>query len=110
MNATLWARYYSMWASLIENTGPRLTAANMQARAPSLPPVGGGTTGRSLLQVSPGNWDWTQDVRIVYWDKHARSSYNGQPGTYVQAEGPRFGLGQFPDAPNGPDFPAGRTP
>jgi hypothetical protein len=110
VNASLWARYYSMWANFIENTGPNLTAANMQARAPSLPPMGGGTTGKSLLQVSPNNWDWIQDVRVVYWDKHAKSSYNGQPGTYVQIQGPRYPLGQFPTAPNGPDIPGGRTP
>ena len=77
-----------------ENTGPKLTPENMQARAPSLPPAGGGTTGQSLLQVLQNNWDWVQDARIVYWDKHKASPYNGQPGTYVQVGPTRYNLGQ----------------
>jgi hypothetical protein len=72
--------------------------------------VGGGTTGKALLSVSAGNWNWVQDTRLVYWDKHAKSGYNGQPGAYIQIQGPRFNLGQFPQAPNGPDLPGGRTP
>jgi hypothetical protein len=110
INAVEWARYYSMLANFIENTGPALTAANMQARAIRLPPIGGGTTGKQLLQVAPGNWDWVQDSRVIYWDKHAKSPYNDTPGTYVQVQGSRFNLGQFPQAPNGPEFPGGRTP
>jgi len=110
VTASLWAKYYSMIANFMENAGPNLTAANMQARAVQIPPVGGGTSGQALLSVAPGDWDWTQDVRVVYFDKHARSPYNGQPGTYVQTEGPRFNLGQFPQMPAGPDLPAGRTP
>jgi hypothetical protein len=110
ITASLWARYYSMIANFMENTGPNLTAANMQARAPQLPPVGGGTTTKSLLSVSPGNWNWVQDTRLVYWDKRAKSTYNGQPGAYIQIQGPRFNLGQFLQAPNGPELPGGRTP
>jgi len=110
ITASLWARYYSMIANFIENTGPNLTAANMQARAVQLPPIGGGTTGKALLSVAPGDWNWVQDTRLVYWDKHAKSPYNGQAGTYIQIQGPRFNLGQFAHAPNGPDLPGGRTP
>jgi hypothetical protein len=107
--ASQWARHYSMIANFIEATGPNLTAANMQARAVTLPPVGGGGTGKTLLSVSPGDWVWMQDTRLVYWDKHKTSGYNGKPGTYVQM-GPRYNLGQFPVAPNGPELPGGRTP
>ena len=110
VTASQWARYYSMIANFMENTGPNLTAANMQARAVQLPPVGGGTSGRALLAVAPGDWNWIQDTRVIYFDKHAPSPYNGQPGTYVQIQGPRFNLGQFPQMPNGPDLPGGRTP
>jgi hypothetical protein len=109
VTASLWAKYYSMIANFMENAGPNLTAANMAAQATRIPPVGGGATGQALLSVSPNDWDWTQDVRVVYFDKHARSPYNGLPGTYVQIQGPRFNLGQFPQAPNGPDLPGGRT-
>ena len=41
-------------------------------------------------------------MRIVYWDKNKPSSYNKQPGTYVQVEGNRYDLGQFPTMPGGP--------
>ena len=107
--ASQWARHYSMLANFIEATGPSLTAANMQARAVTLPPIGGGDTGRTLLSVAPGDWTWMQDTRIVFFDKHKVSQYNGQPGSYVQI-GPRFNIGQFPSSANGPDLPGGRTP
>jgi hypothetical protein len=87
---------YAMFASLLENAGPVLTPARMQAAAPQLGMRGGGTTGHALKGFAPGNWCWTQDVRVVYWDKHRTSPYNGKAGTYVQIEGGRFNLGQFP--------------
>jgi hypothetical protein len=109
VTASQWARHYSMLANFMEATGPRLTAANMQAAAVGLPPVGGGDSGKALLQVAPGDWTWMQDTRFVYFDKHKASSYNGQPGTYVQI-GPRYNIGQFPSSPSGPALPtAGRT-
>jgi hypothetical protein len=107
--ATQYARHYSMLANFIEATGPNLTPANMQARAVTIPPIGGGDTGRTLLQVAPGDWTWMQDTRIVFFDKHKASQYNGQPGSYVQI-GPRYNIGQVPTTPNGPDLPGGRTP
>jgi hypothetical protein len=80
----------------------------MQARAVTLPPDGGGDSGQTLLQVAPGDWVWMQDTRVVYFDKHKPSPYNGQPGSYVQL-GPRYNIGQFPSSP-GPALPtAGRT-
>jgi hypothetical protein len=90
------AQIYVMLGNLIENTGPDLTAANMQARAPALPAVGGGATQQALLQFAPGNWSWEQDARVAYWDPNLKSSFNGSPGTFVSVEGNRFNLGQFP--------------
>jgi hypothetical protein len=104
--ASQWARHYSMLANFMEAAGPRLTPANMQAASVGLPAVGGGGSGKTLLQVAPGDWYWMQDTRVVYFDKHKASPYNGQPGTYVQI-GPRYNLGQFPSAPDGPDLPIG---
>jgi hypothetical protein len=109
ITATQWARHYSMLVNFIEATGPNLTAANMQARAVTLPPVGGGDTGQTLLSVAPGDYNWMQDTRLVYFDKHKQSPYNGKAGTYVQL-GSRYNLGQFPVSGNGPDLPGGRTP
>ncbi|MBV8957533.1 MAG: hypothetical protein JO087_02095 [Actinobacteria bacterium] len=110
VEATALARHYSMMANLIENTGPNLTPQNMQAQAPKMGTVGGGATGLPLLGFLPNDWQWTQDTRIVYWDKHRASSYNGKPGTYVQIQGNRFNLGQYPVLPDGPVIPGGRTP
>lgn len=109
IQATFLARYWGMMASLIQNTGPNLTPANMQARAPSLPAVGGGATGNSLLAFGPNNYFWIQDARIVYWDKHKPSSYNKKPGTYVQIQGNRVNLGQYKAVPNGPEMPYPRS-
>src|SRR5581483_2194383 len=50
---------YSMFASLLENAGPVLTPARMQAAAPDLGMRGGGTSGHPLRGFSPGNWCWT---------------------------------------------------
>ncbi|MHB8452566.1 MAG: hypothetical protein ACYDAQ_19240 [Mycobacteriales bacterium] len=86
---------YNMLGSLIENTGPDLTPALMQADAPGLGARGGGTTGYPLRQFLPGDWCWTQDAEVAYWDKHRTSPYNGQPGSWVQAEGTRFNM-NFP--------------
>ena len=98
-----------MMASLLQNTGPNLTPANMAARAPSLPAVGGGATGHSLLAFGPNNYFWIQDARIVYWDKKKPSSYNNKPGTYVQIQGDRVTLGRYKSMPNGPEMPYPRS-
>jgi hypothetical protein len=81
---------YNMLASLIENAGPILTPDRMQTAAPDLGPRGGGSTGHPLKQFARGDWGWTQDTRVVYWDKAKTSPYNGKHGTYVQIEGNRF--------------------
>ncbi len=102
------ARLYVMWASLIENAGPDLTPANMQDRAPGMGAVGGGSTGHELLGFAPGDWQWVQDARVVFWSHDTSSSYNGKPGTFVQIEGTRFNLGQYPTEPGGPPIPLPR--
>ena len=100
---------YSMFASLLENAGPLLTPARMQAAAPDLGMRGGGTTNMPLRGFKPGSWCWTKDVRIVYWDKAKTSPYNGQPGTYVQIEGSRFDM-NFPSVAQPPaPAPENRT-
>jgi hypothetical protein len=105
----LWVNY-NLLASLISNNGPVLTPARMQAAAPNLGSRGGGTTGHGLRRFSPGNWCWTQDVRVAYFNKHKTSPYNGKPGTYVSIEGRRFDLGQFPTLKQPPAPPvSGRT-
>lgn len=102
------AMCYSMFGNLMENAGPDLTPANMQARAPSMGTVGGGSTGEPLLGFAPNDWQWTQDQWVVYWDRNKISPYNGQPGSFVQIEGSRFNLGQYPKL-HEPPIPANRT-
>ena len=86
---------YQMLASLIQNTGPNLTPARMQAAAPSMGMRGGLETGYALRGFAPGQWTWTRDVRIIYFNKHKTSLYNGKPGAWVQIEGGRKDFGQF---------------
>jgi hypothetical protein len=99
---------WNMLASLIENTGPDLTPARMAAAAPSMGTMGGGATGQAQLGFLRGSYDWTIDNRVVYWDSHTDSSYNDQPGAYVQIEGTRFLPNQYPVLSE-PPIPAGRT-
>ncbi|MDT7544298.1 MAG: hypothetical protein QOE99_408 [Actinomycetota bacterium] len=87
---------FNLFASLIENTGPFLTPARMQQAAPALGARGGGSTGQALLRFSKGNYSWTQDTRVLYFNKHQASPYNGKNGKYISIEGNRFELGQFP--------------
>jgi hypothetical protein len=94
--------HYLLMANLIQNTGPNLTPASMQARAPAIAPIGGGSSGRKLLALGANNWQWFQDVRIVYWDRARKSPWNGVNGSFAQIEGPRFNLGQFPVYKDGP--------
>jgi hypothetical protein len=99
---------YNMMASLIENTGPDLTPARMQAAAPSMGMIGGGTTGHAMVGFAAGNYNWTQDAEVAYWDPARASSYNGQPGTMVPIEGTRFLPGQYPKMAE-PPVPATRS-
>lgn len=103
---TVWDSY-NMMASLIENTGPDLTAARMQAAAPSMGSIGGGTTGHSQVGFAPGDWQWVQDAEVAYWSKNGTSSYNGKPGTWVPIEGQRFLPNQYPSLSE-PPIPANR--
>ncbi|HET9690192.1 MAG TPA: hypothetical protein VFP61_03510 [Acidimicrobiales bacterium] len=93
-------------ANLVENTGPDLTPARMQAAAPTLGIRGGGSTGYAAEGFAQGDYQETQDARIVYYDNNAVSGYDGAKGAYVQEAGtPRYNLGQYPKTGN-PNFPA----
>ena len=94
-----------MLASLIQNTGPLLTPARMQAAAPAMGMRGGLETGFALRGFVAGQWAWTRDVRIVYFNKHRTSPYNDKPGTWVQIEGGRKDFGEFATL-GGPPAPA----
>ena len=86
---------WNMMVSLIENTGPTLTPARMQATAPSMGTRGGGTSGYTLTGFGSHNWTWSQDVEVAYWSPNKTSQFDGSPGTMVPIEGTRF-TGSFP--------------
>ena len=108
LEATILWQNYNMIASLIENAGPDLTPARMQAAAPSMGTIGGGTTDGALVGFSAGDYNWTQDAEVVYWDSARKSSYNGQAGAMVPIEGSRFLPGQYPKMSE-PPVPATRS-
>jgi hypothetical protein len=91
----LWEDWNEM-ASLIENTGPTLTPARMQAAAPSMGTIGGGSSGHYEVGFGQGDYSWIQDAEVVYWDQNRTSPYNGAKGTFVTLEGTRYLPGQFP--------------
>ncbi|MCU1588745.1 MAG: hypothetical protein JWP11_1, partial [Frankiales bacterium] len=97
---------FNLLASLIENTGPFLTPARMQAAAPALGARGGGTTGYALRQFLKGSYSWTLDTRVIYFNKHQASPYNAAHGKYIQIEGRRFKQGEFPTVKEPPAPPA----
>ncbi|MEO6205057.1 MAG: hypothetical protein ABIO67_06720 [Mycobacteriales bacterium] len=87
---------FNLIASLIQNTGPFLTPARMQAAAPQMGMRGGGTTGHATRGFTKGSYGWTQDVRIAYFNKHAKSPFNNAQGKYISVGQSRYNLGQFP--------------
>lgn len=95
---------YVMMAALIENAGPQLDPWTMQKRAPAMPAIGGGN--HPLLQFGPGNYQWIQTVRMMWWDHWRTSSYNQARGTWVT-----YGAQTFypykgtPSYPSGPPIP-----
>ena len=111
--ATRLAAQWVMMAGLIQNAGPNLTPDTVHEKATAMGTIGGGAGGQAMYGFvkQPGgdiNYNWQLDARVVYWDKHAKSSYNGAPGTFVSIEGTRFDVGKYPNMPDGPPIPANR--
>lgn len=84
--------------SLIQHTGPQLTADRMQAAAPRMGIIDGGPGG-SRRGYAPGDWSWVKDIRLTYWSKNKPSVSNGQPGRYFTFGGKRFLPNEIPSAP-----------
>lgn len=103
--AFILARQWVMMANLIEATGPNLNPQATAAAAPKMGSIGGGASNQSQYAFPTGSGYWSQDVRVVYWNKNAVSPYNGKKGSYIQMFGRRFGLGELPGAPDGPPAP-----
>jgi hypothetical protein len=118
----LWEVFYQMMWGL-QWAGPNLTPFTFERGMLDAPQIAGSELAspwpgwecckRSWPSVGgigpndPGAYTFTQDYRHIYWDPTAISEYDGQPGTYVCAEGPecpRFRTGQWkPGEPKQPN-------
>jgi hypothetical protein len=95
--------YYQMYMMAIglQMAGPNLTAdtfeAGMFAYPKKLGPAG-------LWGFGQGDYTPQDDVREIYWDPAAVSTYNGKQGAWVDPNpGARYARGQIPDGdPNIP--------
>ena len=83
-----------MMAIGIQMAGPNLTPANFQkgmfAYPGRLGPVG-------FWGLKPHDYTAADDVREIYWDGNATSTYNGKQGAYIDPQkGTRWLPGQIP--------------
>jgi hypothetical protein len=87
--------YYQMYmlAIGIQGAGPNLNPstfeAGMFAYPPKLGPVG-------LWKFSKGDRTAANDIREIYWDPKAVSTYNGKLGAYLGTSKERWQSGQIP--------------
>jgi hypothetical protein len=100
---------YVMMGALLESSGPQLDPWTMQKQAAGMPTVGGGAY--PALSFKGGDWNWTQSVRVAWWDAKRQSGYNKVAGTWVSWPNTSnwYQPGQIPPEPNGPPgVPASR--
>lgn len=95
--------YYQMYmlALGIHMAGPDLNPETFRAGMYDYPPQSGPV---GLWDFGPGDHTSADDVREIYWDPAAVSSYNGRPGAYVGVNGSQRHLRD--QLPSGP-FPMG---
>ena len=82
--------YLNMISTMIQAAGPNLNPKSMETGAFRIPPRGDANHGMRFL--APGNYNWRQDMRKVYWSTQKISPYNGEEGTYVQIGSGRVGV------------------
>lgn len=88
--------YYQMYMLAIglQMAGPDLNPQTFEAGMFAYPPKSGPF---GLWKFGPGDRTAANDVREIFWDAGAISTYNGQQGAYIGAnEGARFQRGQIP--------------
>jgi hypothetical protein len=93
--------YYQMYMLAIglQMAGPELTPQTFEAGMFAYPPKVGPF---GLWKFGPGDRTAANDVREIYWDAAAISTYNGKQGAYIGAnDNARFQRGQIPDADPG---------
>lgn len=79
----------------LQMAGPNLTPETFAAGMYAYPRRSGDA---GTWRFSPDNHTGVIDARAIWWDPDARSSFNGQPGTYVD-DGTRYVIGALPSEP-----------
>lgn len=87
--------YYQIYALVIglQMAGPELTPETFETGMFAYP---GGTGVAGTWDFDLGHRSAVSDVREIWWDPHARSPWNGQPGAY-RDDGKRYRLGELPE-------------
>jgi hypothetical protein len=101
--------YYQMYMLAIglQMAGPDLNPQTFEAGMFAYPPKSGPF---GLWKFGPGDRTAANDVREIYWDAGAISTYNGKQGAYIGAnDGARFQRGQIPKAAPGRPTNVGLT-
>ena len=91
--------YYQMYELAIglQMAGPDLNPQTFEAGMFSYPPKTGPF---GLWDFGPGDRTAANDVREIYWDPGAISTFNGKQGAYIGLnDGARFQKGQIPSGP-----------
>lgn len=95
--------YFQMYmlAIGIQMAGPNLTPETFRDGMYAYPPRGGNNEGPvGLWDFGPGDHTAADDVREIYWDPNAPSSYNGRNGSYLGLNGnARYSVDQLPTGP-----------
>ncbi|MDQ2649798.1 MAG: ABC transporter substrate-binding protein, partial [Actinomycetota bacterium] len=87
--------YYQMYmlAIGIQGAGPNLTPQTFEAGMFAYPQKLGPT---GLWKFGPGDRTAANDVREIYWDPNAISTYNGKKGSFLGTSDQRWLSGQIP--------------
>ncbi len=97
----------NMLAIGLQMAGPDLNPQTFEAGMFAFPPKVGPF---GLWKFGPGDRTAANDVREIYWDAGAISTYNGKQGAYIGAnDGARYQRGQIPKAAPGRPTSVGLT-
>lgn len=89
--------YHNLIYSSIHMAGPDLTPAAFEQGAFRLGARGDAT--HAVRQISPGNYQWGQDVLRSYWDSSKQSDYNGNNGTWIALDNKRTSVDGWANSP-----------
>lgn len=94
--------YYMLTGTLIQAAGPQLTPANVEKGAFAQGSRGGfadiNDPHINRRGFKPGNYGWITDMDQVMWAQGVPSeSMGNSKGTYVQLDGRRFEIGEYPE-------------